>query len=219
MGKKRAQKDRGYITAKEHQEEWGGYKDKRVSSRQGARLGAHRPYSCLGSSTACLPPPTHSPPTTTKKTQRAGFARLPFNCCAINFTPFEDPVCTDDGTVYDIVAVVPYVRKFGKHPVKGTPLSLGDLIHLNFHKNAGGWTLRLGSRAALVTMTAAAVFAIGARSHPDQSFVHTPTNPVTPPPQTASTRAPSPARSSPTTPTSSPSRPPATSTPGRRSRS
>lgn len=39
--------------------------------------------------------------------------------------------------MYDIVAVVPYVRKFGRHPVKGTPLALGDLIHLNFHKNAG----------------------------------------------------------------------------------
>jgi hypothetical protein len=46
-------------------------------------------------------------------------------------------VCTDDGIIYDIVAVVPYVRKFGRHPVKGTPLALGDLIHLNFHKNAG----------------------------------------------------------------------------------
>lgn len=30
MGKKRAQKDRAYITAKEHKEEWGGYKDKTV---------------------------------------------------------------------------------------------------------------------------------------------------------------------------------------------
>lgn len=97
MGKKRAQKDRGYITAKEHKEEWGGYKDKK----------------------------------------RAPFQRLPFNCCAITFTPFEDPVCTEDGTVYDIVHVVPYVKKFGKHPVTGAPLELGDLIRLNYHKNAG----------------------------------------------------------------------------------
>lgn len=34
------------------------------------------------------------------------FKRLPFHCCAITFTPFEDPVCTDDGTVYDVVNVV-----------------------------------------------------------------------------------------------------------------
>eukprot|EP00878_Enallax_costatus_P005031 GHUV01005291.1.p1 GENE.GHUV01005291.1~~GHUV01005291.1.p1 ORF type:complete len:453 (+),score=156.64 GHUV01005291.1:285-1643(+) len=96
MGKKRNQKDRGYITNKEHREEWGGYKDKK----------------------------------------RAPFQRLPFNCCAITFTPFEDPVCTEDGTVYDIVNVVPYVKKHGKHPVTGAPLELGDLIRLNFHKNA-----------------------------------------------------------------------------------
>eukprot|EP00882_Tetradesmus_deserticola_P033605 GHRQ01038405.1.p2 GENE.GHRQ01038405.1~~GHRQ01038405.1.p2 ORF type:complete len:219 (+),score=69.97 GHRQ01038405.1:389-1045(+) len=98
MGKKRAQKDRGYITAKEHKEEWGGYKDRK----------------------------------------RAPFQRLPFHCCAITFTPFEDPVCTDDGTVYDIVHVVPYVKKYGKHPVTGAPLELGDLIRLNYHKNADG---------------------------------------------------------------------------------
>eukprot|EP00879_Flechtneria_rotunda_P018101 GHRR01018979.1.p1 GENE.GHRR01018979.1~~GHRR01018979.1.p1 ORF type:complete len:477 (+),score=141.25 GHRR01018979.1:219-1649(+) len=98
MGKKRHQKDRGYLTAKEHKEEFGGYKDRK----------------------------------------KAPFQRLPFHCCAITFTPFEDPVCTDDGTVYDIVNVVPYVKKYGKHPVTGTPLELGDLIRLNFHKNADG---------------------------------------------------------------------------------
>lgn len=62
------------------------------------------------------------------------FRKLPFNCCAISFTVFEDPVCTADGTVFDIVNVVPYVQKFGKHPVTGEPLKLGDLIRLNFHK-------------------------------------------------------------------------------------
>ncbi len=30
---------------------------------------------------------------------RVPFKRLPFHCCAITFTPFEDPVATDDGTV------------------------------------------------------------------------------------------------------------------------
>lgn len=37
MGKKRAQKDRGYITAKEHKEEWGGFKDKSVRGPAVAR--------------------------------------------------------------------------------------------------------------------------------------------------------------------------------------
>jgi peptidyl-prolyl cis-trans isomerase-like protein 2 len=98
MGKKQHQKDRLYLTAKEHKEEWGGYKEK----------------------------------------QRASFAKLPFSCCAITFTPYADPVCTDDGLIYDITAAVPYVRKFGRHPVKGTPLALSDLIPLNLARNAAG---------------------------------------------------------------------------------
>jgi peptidyl-prolyl cis-trans isomerase-like protein 2 len=52
MGKKSAQKDRGYITTTEWKHEWGGFKDK-----------------------GNLP-----------------FKRLPFHCCAIAFTPFEEPV-------------------------------------------------------------------------------------------------------------------------------
>eukprot|EP00887_Chlorella_sp_A99_P008218 scaffold12.g8218.t1 len=61
--------------------------------------------------------------------------RLPFHCCAISFLPFEDPVCTADGTVFDIVNAVPYIQKFKRHPVTGEPLELKDLIRLHFHKN------------------------------------------------------------------------------------
>ena len=89
--------------------------------------------------------PTSRPPLPLHPQRGAPFARLPFNCCAINFTPFEDPVCTDDGIVYDIVAVVPYVRKFGRHPVKGTPLQHGDLLPLNCHKNTGARPRQAGS--------------------------------------------------------------------------
>mmetsp|Transcript_36818 Transcript_36818/g.87472 ORF Transcript_36818/g.87472 Transcript_36818/m.87472 type:complete len:600 (+) Transcript_36818:125-1924(+) len=66
------------------------------------------------------------------------FRSLPFYCCGISFTPFEDPVCTDDGTVFDITNIVPYIQKFGKHPVSGEPLKLSALTQLHFHKNADG---------------------------------------------------------------------------------
>ena len=52
--------------------------------------------------------------------------------------PAEDPVCTADGYVFDILNVVPYIKKFGKHPVTGQPLAIGDLVKLHFHKNADG---------------------------------------------------------------------------------
>ena len=72
------------------------------------------------------------------KTAGLPFRRLPFNCCAISFVPFDDPVCAADGTVMDIMHAVPYVQKHGKHPVTGEPLALKDLTKLTFHKNADG---------------------------------------------------------------------------------
>ncbi|KAK1587837.1 hypothetical protein Q3G72_017284 [Acer saccharum] len=69
---------------------------------------------------------------------RTPFKRLPFYCCALTFTPFEEPVCTADGSVFDIMSITPYITKYGKHPVTGTPLKLDDLIPVTFHKNAEG---------------------------------------------------------------------------------
>ncbi|XP_059624017.1 peptidyl-prolyl cis-trans isomerase CYP65 [Cornus florida] len=70
------------------------------------------------------------------KELRTPFKRLPFYCCALTFTPFEDPACTEDGSVFEIMHIVPYIRKFGKHPVTGAPLKQEDLIPLIFHKNS-----------------------------------------------------------------------------------
>lgn len=72
------------------------------------------------------------------KELRTPFKRLPFYCCALTFTPFEDAVCTKDGSVFDIMHIIPYIRKFGKHPVSGVPLKQEDLIPLTFHKNSEG---------------------------------------------------------------------------------
>ncbi|GKU94899.1 hypothetical protein SLEP1_g8323 [Rubroshorea leprosula] len=69
---------------------------------------------------------------------RTPFKRLPFYCCALTFTPFEVPVCTSDGSVFDIMNIIPYIRKYGKHPVTGALLKQEDLIPLSFHKNSEG---------------------------------------------------------------------------------
>ncbi|KAI8534819.1 hypothetical protein RHMOL_Rhmol10G0126200 [Rhododendron molle] len=66
------------------------------------------------------------------------FKRLPFYCCALTFTPFEVPVCTVDGSVFELMSIIPYIIKYGKHPVTGAPLKQDDLITLNFHKNSEG---------------------------------------------------------------------------------
>ncbi|CAL5224657.1 g7376 [Coccomyxa viridis] len=73
-----------------------------------------------------------------KDKSKRPFRSLPFNCCAITFTPFQDPACTLDGTTYDISNIVPYVMKHKKHPVSGEPLALKDIVKLNFAKSAEG---------------------------------------------------------------------------------
>ncbi|OVA11855.1 Cyclophilin-like peptidyl-prolyl cis-trans isomerase domain [Macleaya cordata] len=66
------------------------------------------------------------------------FKRLPFYCCSLTFTPFEDAVCTSDGSVFEIMHIIPYIKKHGKNPVTGAPLKQEDLIPLTFHKNSEG---------------------------------------------------------------------------------
>ena len=66
------------------------------------------------------------------------FKKLPFECCSLSFTPFQDPVCLTDGTIFDIVNILPYIKKHKKNPVTGLPLKATELIKLNFHTNADG---------------------------------------------------------------------------------
>ncbi|ETW07925.1 hypothetical protein H310_02329 [Aphanomyces invadans] len=63
---------------------------------------------------------------------------LPFDCCAITLTPFKNPVCTRQGHLFDIEAVIPYVKEHGINPVTGETLTVKDLIRLHFHKNPEG---------------------------------------------------------------------------------
>ncbi|OZJ05976.1 hypothetical protein BZG36_01215 [Bifiguratus adelaidae] len=68
----------------------------------------------------------------------AGFKRLPFYCCALSLQPFEHPVCTDEGIVFDLLNIIPYIKKYGTNPVTGQPLDAKSLTKLHFHKNAEG---------------------------------------------------------------------------------
>ncbi|SCV70221.1 BQ2448_1615 [Microbotryum intermedium] len=80
-------------------------------------------------------------------------AKLPFDCCALTLKPVQNPVCTDQGTVYDLMSIIPFLRCFGSKsfigceleqhgtdPKTGQKLCPGDLTQLTFHKNAQGTT-------------------------------------------------------------------------------
>ncbi|KAL8799645.1 MAG: hypothetical protein Q9182_005747 [Xanthomendoza sp. 2 TL-2023] len=68
----------------------------------------------------------------------APFKRLPFNFCAISLQPFNHPVCSPDGTIFDITNILPWLKKHGTNPVTGAPLKSTELIKLNFFKNDDG---------------------------------------------------------------------------------
>ena len=96
-----------------------------------------------------------------------GHKALPFHCCALSLTPFETPVCTPDGIIYEITCVscrleccissrdhrwlthtrslslacrniIPYLRKHKVDPISGQAMSFKSLLRLHFHKNAEG---------------------------------------------------------------------------------
>lgn len=65
------------------------------------------------------------------------FKRLPFYCCNLTLRPFEVPVCTVDGEIFDFMQIIPYLRHHGNvHPFKGIELKPSDLIRLTFHKKS-----------------------------------------------------------------------------------
>ncbi|KAL8712169.1 MAG: hypothetical protein Q9220_003603 [cf. Caloplaca sp. 1 TL-2023] len=66
------------------------------------------------------------------------FKRLPFKFCAISLQPFIHPVCSPDGTIFDITNILPWLKKHGTNPVTGADLKSGDLVKLYFHKNDDG---------------------------------------------------------------------------------
>ncbi|XP_005055302.1 PREDICTED: peptidyl-prolyl cis-trans isomerase-like 2, partial [Ficedula albicollis] len=69
---------------------------------------------------------------------RTNFRRLSFDHCSLSLQPFEYPVCTPDGTVFDILNIVPWIKKYGTNPITGEKLDAKSLIKLNFAKNSEG---------------------------------------------------------------------------------
>ncbi|TNV79970.1 hypothetical protein FGO68_gene2856 [Halteria grandinella] len=70
------------------------------------------------------------------------YHKTPFNFCNLTMQPFEDPYCTVDpdnsAIVFDLLAIVPYIKKHHKNPITGEPLEQKDLVKLNYHKNEQG---------------------------------------------------------------------------------
>lgn len=54
--------------------------------------------------------------------QKQQLIKLPYSYCNISMTPFRDPYATTDGVIFDLLNIVPYLRKNGKNPMNGEPM-------------------------------------------------------------------------------------------------
>mmetsp|Transcript_39344 Transcript_39344/g.116617 ORF Transcript_39344/g.116617 Transcript_39344/m.116617 type:complete len:554 (-) Transcript_39344:92-1753(-) len=73
-----------------------------------------------------------------KAVRRSPFAKLPLNCCGLSLQPFDQPVGTPDGSIFDVAHIVPYIKKFGVNPLTGAKLEVSELIPMHFHFNSEG---------------------------------------------------------------------------------
>ncbi|MCL4138148.1 UNVERIFIED_CONTAM: hypothetical protein GTU68_022251, partial [Idotea baltica] len=69
---------------------------------------------------------------------QANFRRLPLTHCTLSLLPFNHPFCDEDGNIFDLEALLPFLKKFKVNPVTGKPLSEKNLIKLKFHKASTG---------------------------------------------------------------------------------
>ncbi|KHJ31738.1 putative cyclophilin type peptidyl-prolyl cis-trans isomerase cld protein [Erysiphe necator] len=73
---------------------------------------------------------------TQKSSSNTGFKRLPFKFCAASLQPFKNPVCTLEGTIFDVEAISKWLEKNCTNPVTGKPLKQKELISLKFAHNS-----------------------------------------------------------------------------------
>mmetsp|Transcript_22623 Transcript_22623/g.59786 ORF Transcript_22623/g.59786 Transcript_22623/m.59786 type:complete len:555 (-) Transcript_22623:23-1687(-) len=73
-----------------------------------------------------------------KAQMRSPFAKLPLNCCGLSLQPFDQPVGTKDGAIFDVAHIVPYIKRYGVNPVTGGKLEVSELVPMHFHTNSDG---------------------------------------------------------------------------------
>ncbi|KIK70870.1 hypothetical protein GYMLUDRAFT_79070 [Collybiopsis luxurians FD-317 M1] len=70
-------------------------------------------------------------------------ARTPFDCCALSFQPFDNPVCARNadgtGNVFDLINIIPWLKQHNNtNPITQEPLTPADLIQLHYHRKPSG---------------------------------------------------------------------------------
>lgn len=64
------------------------------------------------------------------------FKRLPYDCCSITMKPFEIPYSDLDGNVFELSAIIDFLKTFKVNPITGKSCDAKSLIKLNFYRNS-----------------------------------------------------------------------------------
>lgn len=51
--------------------------------------------------------------------ETSNFRRLPFDHCCLSLQPFENPYCDRDGNIFELEAVLEFLKKYKTNPVTG----------------------------------------------------------------------------------------------------
>ncbi|MXQ97632.1 hypothetical protein E5288_WYG019126 [Bos mutus] len=138
MGKRQHQKDKMYITCAEYTHFYGGKKpvsnaeDASTHSRRGCGQKSALPLAAGPELAGLLGEQSREGPglgCPTNKFPSSAFRPL---------QPFAYPVCTPEGVVFDLLNIVPWLKKYGTNPSNGEKLDGRSLIKLNFAKNSEG---------------------------------------------------------------------------------
>ncbi|XP_050305000.1 RING-type E3 ubiquitin-protein ligase PPIL2 [Anthonomus grandis grandis] len=74
----------------------------------------------------------------TQSKEELNFKRLPFDHCCLSLQPYEVPFSDLDGNIFDLDALIPFLKKYKVNPVTGKPLDFHSLVQLNINKNSDG---------------------------------------------------------------------------------
>ena len=66
------------------------------------------------------------------------FRRVPFDHCMLSLQPYENPYCDEHGNMFDLVHILPYLKKYKANPVTGDKLEASKLTKLKVHKSSKG---------------------------------------------------------------------------------
>ncbi|KAK5581183.1 hypothetical protein RB653_001213 [Dictyostelium firmibasis] len=67
--------------------------------------------------------------------KKNAFRPLPFYCCSLSLQHLDDPMSNENGNLFDLVYLMPFIKKYGKDPITNKTATMKDYFPITFSKN------------------------------------------------------------------------------------